>query len=317
MSGIVLLVEDSLVVRAVVRQQLQEQGYEVVEVEDSSRAMSTFESCRPDVVLLDIEMPVLDGFQILAQIKEDPVLGDTPVVFLTARDKTEDLVEGLRRGAHDYLRKPFEPAELIARVRAAVRVKALQDELRLRNEQLDLMTRTDVLTGLWNRRHMEDELQAASSLSRRHTLALSVLMIDIDHFKSVNDSLGHPAGDAALVAVSSRIQDAVRLEDVVARWGGEEFLALLPATDRAGAWTLGERIRQLIWAEPVSFDDRSIQVTVSVGCATAESGEPVDAVVKRADEALYSAKEAGRNCTFPRMELDDEPRRAVGVNPSG
>jgi diguanylate cyclase (GGDEF)-like protein len=214
------------------------------------------------------------------------------------------LVEGLRSGAHDYLRKPFEPSELIARVRAAVRVKALQDELRVRNEQLDMMTRTDVLTGLWNRRHMEDQLQAASSVARRHSLPLSILMIDIDHFKSVNDSLRHPAGNADLVAVSSRIHEAVRLEDVAARWGGEEFLVLLPATDVAGAWTLGERIRNLIWAAPVVFDHQSIPVTVSVGCATAGSDEPVDAVVARADGALYSAKAAGRNCTFPRMAPD-------------
>jgi diguanylate cyclase (GGDEF)-like protein len=296
-NGVVLLVEDSSVIRAVVRRRLEEQGYRVIEVEDGGGALAAFRESRPDVVLLDIEMPVLDGFQILELIKAEPEQADTPVVFLTARDKTEDLVEALRLGAHDYLRKPFESAELAARVRAAVRVKNLQDELRVRNAELEMMSRTDPLTGLWNRRHTEEQLEVAASLSRRHDRPFSVLMIDVDHFKRVNDSAGHIAGDTVLVEVSARIRDAVRIEDVAARWGGEEFLVVLPSTEIDGAWTLGDRIRMAVAVEPIAFADGSIAVTVSVGCASSGAGETGDAIVSRADEALFAAKESGRDRT--------------------
>jgi two-component system cell cycle response regulator len=296
-SGVVLLIDDSSVIRAVVRRRLEEQSYRVVEVADGGGALAAFRESRPDVVLLDIEMPLLDGFQILELIKAEPDQADTPVVFLTARDKTEDLVEALRLGAHDYLRKPFEPSELIARVRAAVRVKTLQDELRVRNAELELMSRTDPLTGLWNRRHTEEQLRSAASLSRRHDTTFSVLMIDVDHFKQVNDTQGHTAGDAVLVEIAARIREAVRIEDVVARWGGEEFLVVLPSTDIDGAWTLGDRIRKDVAAEPVTFPSCSISVTVSVGCASWRSGETEDRIVSRADDALYAAKEAGRDRT--------------------
>ena len=296
-NGVVLLVEDSSVIRAVVRRRLEEQGYTVVEVEDGGGALAAFRESRPDVVLLDIEMPVLDGFQILELIKAESEQADTPVVFLTARDKTEDLVEALRLGAHDYLRKPFEPSELTARVRAAVRVKSLQDELRVRNAELELVSRTDPLTGLWNRRHTLEQLEAVASLSRRHDSAFAVLMIDVDHFKHVNDSAGHTAGDAVLVELAVRIRESVRIEDVVARWGGEEFLVVLPSTEIDGAWALGDRIRKAIAAVPVHFTDGSIAVTVSVGCASSAASETADEVVSRADDALYAAKAGGRDRT--------------------
>jgi two-component system, cell cycle response regulator len=297
-GGSVLVVEDSGVVRAVVCKGLTEHGYDVEEVKDGGEAMEAFRRTRPDVVLLDIEMPVFDGFQILDLIKEDPDLGDTPVVFLTAREGTDDLVRALQLGAHDYLRKPFEPAELIARVRAAVRVKTLQDELRLRNAELEVVSRTDALTGLWNRRHAEEQLLAAASAARRHASPLSVLMIDIDHFKRVNDECGHAAGDAVLAEIAARIRRTTRIEDVAARWGGEEFLTMLPLTEADGAWELGERIRTHVAAEPFTVGDDTIEVTASVGCATAEPGEGSDALVARADQALYEAKARGRNRTL-------------------
>jgi two-component system cell cycle response regulator len=138
-EGVVLLVDDSSVIRSVVHRRLEEQGYRVVDVADGGGALAAFRECRPDVVLLDIEMPGLDGLQIIEVIRAETDQADTPVVFLTARDKTEDVVEALRLGAHDYLCTPFEPSELIARVRAAVRVKSLQDELRVRNAELEAL----------------------------------------------------------------------------------------------------------------------------------------------------------------------------------
>ena len=230
-SATILVAEDSLVIRVTLRRQLSTEGYEVVEAEDGAEALARCRQVRPDVLLLDVEMPRLDGHQVLAIVKEDPELRDIPVVFLTASAKTDDVVEALRLGAHDYLRKPFEPSELIARVRAALRLKAVQDELRRRNAELERVSRTDPLTEIHNRRHMDELLHKLLSSARRHEQSLAVAMIDIDHFKQINDSKGHAAGDRVLQVVARRLTSVLRVEDELGRWGGEEFIALLPITD--------------------------------------------------------------------------------------
>lgn len=290
----VLVAEDSEVIRAVIRAQLQDQGYRVVEAVDGQDALRKCAAEPPDVVLLDVEMPVLDGYGVLRALKEDPVLGDIPVVFLTSRSRTEEVVEGLRLGAHDYLRKPIEQIELVGRIRAAVRVKRLQDELRRRNEELDRISRVDALTGLHNRRHVEEHLVAAESTYRRHRQPLAVMIIDIDHFKKVNDTLGHAAGDHVLREVASRLAAAVRVEDLLGRWGGEEFVAVLPNTDAAGAGELAERLRAAVADVPVLVSGGERAVTVSIGCACC-TGDDAEALLRAADAALYEAKEGGRN----------------------
>jgi diguanylate cyclase (GGDEF)-like protein len=230
----------------------------------------------------------------LARLKADPELRDTPVVFITAHTETDDVVEGLRLGAHDYLRKPFEPAEVIARVSAAVRVKELQDDLRARNAELDHIARSDPLTGLANRRHLDEQLAVHAASADRHDHELSVAVIDIDNFKSVNDTFGHSAGDVVLREVARRLARSARLEDVVGRWGGEEFLVILPHCGVDDAAVVSERIRQAVEATPVRAEAGiSIPVTVSVGCA----GGTGDRVIERADAALYAAKNGGRNRT--------------------
>ncbi len=296
MSGPTILVaEDSKVVRAVLRQHLEAQGYVVVEAEDGDAALKACRERLPDAVLLDVEMPGLDGYQVLTALKADPDLADVPVVFLTGRTETADIVEGLRLGAHDYLKKPFETSELIARVSAAVRVKALQDELRTRNDELDAVSRTDALTGLANRRHIQERLHELSSFARRHKQSLGVVMLDIDHFKEVNDTVGHAGGDAVLCEFSRRVQSVLRDEDTVGRWGGEEFLVLLPGTDAAGALRLGERVCASVASKPFPLpDETTLAVTVSAGCAV-DDGQNSEELVRRADDALYEAKESGRN----------------------
>ncbi len=291
----VLIAEDSLVVRTVLRRHLETQGYAIVEADDGHSALEACRETRPDVVLLDIEMPGLDGYQVLAQMKADPDLSEVPVVFLTGHTGADDLVEGLRLGAHDYLRKPFEASELIARVSAAARVKALQDELRRRNAELAVVSRTDALTGLFNRRHIEERLHEVAGAARRHDFVFGVVMLDIDHFKAVNDTVGHAGGDAVLREFAARTQNALREEDIAGRWGGEEFLLILPHTDLDGAATLGERVRAAVAASPFALDDGgALEVTVSCGCAVGDGFEPEE-LVKRADVALYEAKEGGRN----------------------
>ena len=293
-APLVLVAEDSLVVRAVLRRQLEEHGYRVVEADDGAEALRLSREHRPDVILLDVEMPRLDGHQVLAELKADATLADTPVVFLTGRTKTEDVVDALRLGAHDYLRKPFDHAELIARVTAAARVKALHDELQRRADELDRVSRTDTLTGLYNRRHLDEHLRSMVSGAKRRKQWLAVLMVDVDHFKNVNDTLGHAAGDEVLCEVARRLTRGLRAEDVAGRWGGEEFLVLLPQTDLDGALVAAERLRSLIAGGPVRLADGTVPVTVSVGCASGLGPEGED-LVQRADAALYDAKEAGRN----------------------
>jgi diguanylate cyclase (GGDEF)-like protein len=290
----ILVAEDSLVIRAVVRGQLEDEGYLVVEASDGETALAQCAAVYPDAVLLDIEMPGLNGHEVLARLKADPALADIPVVFLTGRTGTVDMVQGLRAGAHDYLRKPFEQAELIARVGGAVRLRRLQDELRERNDVLDRLSRTDALTGTFNRRHLDAELVAVANAARRHDREFSLIMFDIDHFKRVNDAVGHPGGDVVLQDFCRRLKATVRAEDIVGRWGGEEFLVVLPRTDLSGAVRLAERVRIAASAEPVRLGDDDLSITVSAGCASAR-GSTTEDLVSRADAALYLAKASGRD----------------------
>ena len=294
MNGIILVADDSMVVRAVLRGQLEQDGHQVIEAVNGAQAIEAARERHPDVILLDVEMPVLDGYATLAQLKADDDLKDIPVVFLTGRVETADVVTGLRQGAHDYLRKPFEPSELMARVSAALRTKWLQDELQERNAELDRVSRIDMLTNIYNRRHLDEHQRQVISAARRHDRQVGVLMVDIDHFKLVNDEHGHLAGDAVLREVASRLQRAMRTEDALGRWGGEEFLAVLTDTPAEGVKVMAERLRQVIAATPFTLDDGSqIRVTVSVGHTSGT--EDAETLVHRADDALYVAKAEGRD----------------------
>ena len=294
MNGTILVADDSMVVRAVLRRQLETDGHTVVEAVNGEEAIDACREYHPDVILLDVEMPVLDGHATLMRLKADPELKDIPVVFLTGRVDTVDVVNGLRLGAHDYLRKPFEANELMARVSAALRTKWLQDELRTRNAELDRVSRIDMLTNIYNRRHLDEHLRRVISAARRHDRTVGVLIVDIDHFKEVNDERGHLAGDVVLREVAARLQQAMRTEDALGRWGGEEFLAVLTDTPPEGIRIMAERLRQVIAAAPFILDDGSrIRVTVSVGHTNGT--EDAEVLVHRADDALYVAKGEGRN----------------------
>lgn len=280
--------------RAIARIELESAGYDVIEAADGEQALAAALQHQPDVVLLDIEMPVMDGYETVQALKADPVTADIPVVFLTGRVGAQDVARALQLGGHDYLRKPPEAAELLARVSAALRVKALQDELRNRAEDLDRMSRTDYLTGLHNRRHMEEHLRMLGAGAKRHGYPLAVLIVDVDHFKNVNDTLGHQGGDDVLTAIAQRLRKALRLEDILGRWGGEEFLVLLAHTSAEAAVALAERLRQEVCATPIVVTDVALQVTISVGGAAAEVPGDHD-LVRQADAQLYAAKDAGRN----------------------
>ena len=292
--AVVLVADDSPTVRALVRFALEDAGHQVLEAGDGAQALAVLADAAVDVVLLDVEMPVMDGYQTVAALKADPHTADVPVVFLTARTGSDDVVRGLRLGGHDYLRKPPDPAELLARVGAAARVKALQDELRRRLDELDLVSRTDALTGLHNRRHVQEHLSTYAAAARRHGHPLAVLLVDVDHFKQVNDTVGHAGGDLVLRAVAGALAGAVRTEDLVGRWGGEEFLLVLPHTGPEAARVLAERLRATVAALEVEVGGRPVPVTVSVGGAGAVGPAEGDLLIL-ADGQLYAAKDAGRD----------------------
>jgi len=301
-AGRILVVDDSLVIRAVVRASLEEEGYLVVEAENGEVALGECRARPPDVVLLDVEMPGLTGYEVLERLKADAELEDIPVVFLTSRTRMEDVVKGLREGAHDYLKKPFEAAELLARVGSASKIKRLQDQLRERNDALERMARTDALTGLFNRRHLDDELRRRHSDARRHHEPLSVLLLDIDHFKHVNDTYGHPVGDLVLTEFARILEAGTRDEDISGRWGGEEFLVILPRTDLHHAVEVADRIRQTVANSVVVSGRQAVSVTVSGGCVVGVS-ESVEGLLHQVDVRLYAAKNAGRNRIVATDEL--------------
>jgi two-component system, cell cycle response regulator len=286
----VLIVEDSPTMRRVMRRFLDETGYVIFEAGDGEEALRLAARERPDVILLDRQIPLLDGFGVLASLQTDPELGEVPVVLVTSHGEPEEVADGLRRGAHDYLRKPFEQPELVARVHAAMRTKALRDELRARNAQLERLVSTDLLTGLLNRGATAEHLSALASRSQRHGAELSIVLLDVDRIGEVNAVHGHAAGDAVLEAVADRITGQLREEDAAGRWSGDELLVVVPDTSAEGVPPLVARLCGAVSAEPVSYGGERLAVSVSAGAATRSDGDDAEALVRRAEQALASGR---------------------------
>jgi two-component system cell cycle response regulator len=257
-------------------------------------------------------MPELDGWAVVAQLKADPATADVAVVFLSGRSGTADAVHALELGAQDFVRKPPQPAELLARVGAAMRTKQSHDALRLRADKLDVQGRTDALTGVRNRRHAEQHLAAAVRASSEER-DLAVLLIDIDRFKAVNDVLGHAAGDQVIREVADRLRSTVRADDLVARWGGEEFLVVSRSSGTDTGHALGERLRRAVGSPPLRPAAGVDPLTVSIGGVSGRCGEAVtpEELLAEADRNLYRAKEAGRDrvvvSPLPAAEPAPEP----------
>ena len=291
----ILVAEDSALLRRMLGDVLRDHGWTVLEASDGETALRMAQDEIPSVLLMAREMEGLDGMTVLDALRADTRTTDMPIVFVTGHTDARDLAEGLERGAHDYVRKPVDPVELVARIRTALRLRALHDELARRNAELEQLARTDVLTGLANRRHADDVLRATIASSRRHNRAMSAVLVDIDRFKSVNDGHGHAAGDAVLREVAVRLIAGLREEDVAARWGGEEFLLLLP--DSPDATVVCERLRASIADRPINVHGLlELRVSASFGWAPWTGEETGEALVGRADVALYAAKAEGRNC---------------------
>ncbi len=291
-----LIIDDSLFIQQIVQKSLADQALQLEFASTGEEGLRLAVDHQPDVVLLDVEMPDPNGFEICRRMKANEATKHIPIVFLTSHTGTEEKVKGLDLGALDYVTKPFKPAELCARVRSALRVKFMQDILAEK-------AMIDGLTGLWNRRYLEQRIDQEMSLAIRENGRFSLVMVDIDHFKSINDSHGHPFGDDMLRVVARELLDGIRKEDTVCRFGGEEFAMLLPRVGTAGAAVLADRVRSAIHS--LEIEHRGSQVKLSASFGVAESTAlSATTLVEAADQALYRAKKLGRN----RVEIDKAGR---------
>ena len=309
----VLLVEDDPIQASATREILKKVGYEIFWAEDGINAIKLVKSEKPDIILLDVILPGMDGYEVCRWLKLDEGSKGIPVIMLTVKKELSDKISGLHIGADDYLPKPYNELELNARIYALLRTKALQDELRMKNKQLEdlldkvnYMAITDALTGLYNRRRFHDTLTSEYERAKRYGAPFSLIMLDIDHFKKINDSVGHSVGDAVLKEVSGILLKSIRDIDTAARYGGEEFMIILPNTDKVHARIVAERMRLAI--ENHAFADIDQKVTVSIGI----SGMPDDKIdneeklIRCADFAMYRAKQLGRNRTVTAEALELE-----------
>lgn len=293
-----LIVEDSAVQRKILEDLVCAWGYDLTSVEDGSKAAEVLQGPDPPrLVILDWMLPGMDGVEVCQTVRR---MGREPYIYillLTSRSETEDRVTGLDAGADDYMPKPFEAEELKARLRAGERILQLQEKLVESREALRVQATRDGLTGAWNRGAIVESLERELSRARRTDKPASVIMGDVDNFKRINDMHGHAAGDAVLREVVRRMGGGLRAYDMVGRYGGEEFMVVLPDCDIAGAVVVAERLRLNVSRGPVLSGEASIPVTLSQGIATAvdTTTTVADVLLQAADTALYEAKRNGRN----------------------
>jgi len=299
----ILLAEDDPVTRMLMTRFLKKAGYEVDAVANGSQALDKMTKRYYPMLVTDWEMPEMDGVSLCKAVRNLQLDGYVYALLLTARDSKEHIIAGLEAGADDYLIKPVHEAELVARLNAGRRILNLEHSLRVANQRNRILSITDALTGAHNRRYLMEQLPRELERCRRYAYPLSVLMCDIDHFKAINDTHGHAAGDDVLQQFAARAQKSIRTNsDWIARYGGEEFLIVLPETAYEGALFVAEKIRMLIAATPFAMRSNDTPVTASFGVASTGANGPdialkVDALIRTADECLYQSKQGGRNRT--------------------
>ncbi len=303
-----LVVDDEPAILDLLQRRLEALGCTVSTLPGGTGVVQAARDQVPDLILLDVMMPDFDGFSVVQALKQEPEVRDIPVIMMTARSELESRIKGLELGAHDYVAKPFEAPELMARIRAALRVKQLQDELKDANKKLERLATSDPLTDLPNRRTFDEQFFLAVERARRTGEVLSVIMLDLDHFKQINDTYGHRVGDDALRQIGRLLTSRQRVTDVVGRYGGEEFVWVLPGAKTEDAMEIAEWLRRSIGEMSVETERGPARLAMSAGLTTYDPAEhgPMGSttVLEAADQALRQAKDAGRN----RVEV-----RALGV----
>ncbi len=299
----VLIAEDENISRMVLAKALANHGYEVLQAHDGQEAWDIFQKEKKDiyVAILDWQMPEMDGLELCQKIKDASLSHYVYVIFLTGKKDIDSIVEGLETGADDYLPKPFDRRELLSRLKVGLRLIEFEKALREANEKLHTLAITDGLTGISNRRGILERLRSEISRAGRENSTFCLIMLDIDHFKKVNDTYGHSAGDEVLVEVVNRIKSALRPYDVIGRYGGEEFVVGISKAGSKISRVIAERFRTCICERPFQIEGGKIDVSISSGVVDFmpsrdnDINDLLEAMIKAADIALYKAKEAGRN----------------------
>lgn len=297
--ALILVVEDDPEINSLMALTLRVENYDVTQARDGAQGIKLACERLPDLILLDVMMPRMSGYEVANALAKMPETKHIPIIFVTAKSEMEDRVRGLEMG-FDYVCKPFAAPELLARVRVVLRMKKLQEELRVSNEQLAQVATTDALTGLCNRRQFDRDLEDELHRAARFSQSLSLITFDIDFFKAVNDKWGHAQGDEVLRAFARVLEDAKRSIDTVARLGGEEFGALLPATGHEGARAFAEKVRvsiEKLQLPLIAGEDENgretISITVSCGAAVLEHPENKEEVVQQ--DGLWVDRGEGKN----------------------
>lgn len=315
-KGTIFIVDDNIRNIKVLGALLGEQDYEIAFTQDSRKALPFAIKQQPDVILLDVMMPHLDGYDVCKQLKENENTKNIPVVFLTAKSDKEDITRGFQVGGVDYVSKPFNTDELFARIQTHIslnhsnrqladanrelkeyskKLEEINQELAKAMEQMEILASTDPLTGLFNRRYILERLDEEKNRQERYGRNFSLIMGDLDHFKKFNDKYGHECGDAILVNATNILRRELRKQDIAARWGGEEFLILLPETPFDEAVVVAERIRKEIDESPMAYNDENIYMTITLGVCEYIQESGIQKTIKQVDNALYQGKQEGRN----------------------
>ena len=307
----ILLVEDDRSTQLLYKSLLEKSGHQVITANNGNAGLEILKTNPPQLIISDWIMPEMDGITFCQTLRKNPEWNKIYFFIVTSQEGTEKLIEAFEAGVDDYLPKPINPKILAARLRAAQRIIQMQeameedrlqlrqfaDELALSNQRLQEMALTDVLTGLPNRRYGFDRLEQEWAIAVRSSRTVCCMMVDIDRFKLINDSYGHQIGDEALKSVAASLRQAARKQDVVCRLGGEEFLVICSNTDEQACFQYAERLRQQVAAQSLQIENHTVQITVSIGISSNTNQENVEAMMQLADERLYAAKAAGRNCT--------------------
>jgi diguanylate cyclase (GGDEF)-like protein len=322
-NATILIVDDHPTNLQVLLDFLQDSGYRTLIAQDGEGAVKQAAFAQPDLILLDVMMPGIDGFETCRRLKSSEETQEIPVIFMTALAETVDKVRGFDAGGVDYITKPFDQVELLARVKAHLDLRRYQKALQRSNEQLtkananlleaqrklEVAAKTDPLTQLSNRRDMIEKLNYERVRHKRSQQPFSLILSDIDDFKRINDSYGHDCGDFVLMRVADIMRSMLREQDQLARWGGEEFLLMLPETDLHDAGLVAEKIRKTIGDHAFLYQDINLSVSLTFGVSVFDDYEKsLDQCIKEADLALYRGKEQGKNqiVIFDEAELSEE-----------